>query len=144
MKEDERMENEGDKILGAWGLKIMGAIIKIRFQKEEENKFGGKLLDVKVPERLKPLIERKLKRTKGNNLEDIYSSNLFCLTYNPSKKIYELGEINSSFLDRDNIPSVYRGLKSKFEAEVISSNTLVLRTKVFGFNRQMVLTKEKY
>lgn len=136
------MESEGDKILGAWRFKMMGAIIKFEFSKEGENKYGGRMLETEVPERLKPIVERKLKGRNGMKLEDLYGRNLFCLTYNPMKNAYEFGEADNPLVRYDNIPSIFRGSKMSFEAGLTSSNTLVLRAKILGLTRRIVLKKE--
>ena len=75
-------------------------------------------------------------------LEDLYGRDLFCLTYNPVKNTYEFGEADNPLVKYDNIPSIFRGSKLDFEAALTSSNTLVLRTKVFGLTRRIVLKKE--
>jgi hypothetical protein len=142
MKEGTIMANEGDAIVGTWRCEFMGAVMKLQFDKEEENKYDGRLIEAKIPAGLAGLVERKFKGRKELNPEDLYGSNLFCLIYNPVKRAYNLGELENPFVNLGRIPFFYRGLLAGFEVNTPSSDTLIFKTKTLGFSRQITLKKE--
>lgn len=133
------MEKEGNTILGVWICEMMGAIIKFEFFKEGENQYSGRMLDVEVSEKFRPLMERKLKN--GLNLEDLKNDKLFYLNYNSKKKIYEVDK-SKGYFSRQHYSSFIRGLRINIEAINLPNSKMELRISAFPFNRRIVLTRE--